>query len=428
MLFRSIKLGTYTNYLGDGKKIYFGVDVWAQNKASFTHPRVTYPEYGGGGTNTGVALAKTAEFGLSVGIFAPAWSFEHFPGHERDVERTFWEGTPLPGDIECTCGDCASRHPPNSELPILHTARERVAGSEHFIYTNFTRAFSPHDDDTKHLFNNNDMHSQLGSQSILPRPASLFPEGEHVTLSHHIEHSHNQTLLAIDFIQKQPTDDWGVQAWLPLYPRDMPADGSLQLSMVLDSDEDPRPPEMESMMVFVYFKTDKSIQYRSCMPMSRDPIVLLDDMPGARIQEVGVWIKGPLRGTVRGPVRLMGIKEICISPISDLPKGSSLGITNVRLEKRGEGGGKHVRLCWEYEDAENGKSRIMDMPWSNITGPFSHFTIRSSGPLFARAYALEHVMNEKFVGRYVGQEVEIEVAGIGFDGRTLAETKVELQF
>ncbi|KAI4910436.1 hypothetical protein J4E90_007872 [Alternaria incomplexa] len=67
----SIKLGQYAGYLGPyakGKKksIYFGVDVWAQKKSSFTHPRVTYPEYGGGGTNTGVALARLSDTGLSA--------------------------------------------------------------------------------------------------------------------------------------------------------------------------------------------------------------------------------------------------------------------------------------------------------------------------------------------------------------------------
>lgn len=427
-----MKLGQYAGYFGryaKGRKknIYFGVDVWAQNKSSFTHPRVTYPEYGGGGTNTGVALARLSDTGLSVGVFAPAWSFEHFPGHERDVEHTVWEGTPLPESIECTCGDCASRHPPNKELPILRTAKERVAGSEHFFYTNFTRAFSTHDDDAKHLFNNSETHSQLGSQSVLPRPASLFPEGEHALLSHHIEHEHNRNVLVIDFIQKQATDDWGVQAWLPLYKLDMPADGSLQLSMVLDSDEDPRTPEMECMMIWVYFKTDKSMQYRSCMPMSPDPIVLVDDLGGTRIRELGVRIKGPLRDTVQGPVRLMGIKEICISPTSDLPTSSPLSITDVELENRGEGDSKHVRLCWNYESAASSEWETTGMPWSGITGPFAHFAIRSKGLLEAKAYALEHILNEKFVERYAGQEVEVDVVGIGFDGRTLAETKVKLE-
>jgi len=374
-----------------------------------------------------VALAKTAEYGLSVGIFAPAWSFEHFPGHERDVERTVWEGTSLPESIECTCGDCTSRHPPNKDSPILHTAKERVAGSEHFFYTDFTRAFSTHDDDTKHLFNNCNTHSQLGSQSVLPRPASLFPEGEYVKLSHHIEYSHSRSLLVISFIQKQPTDDWGVQAWLPLYKLDMPADGSLQLSMVLDSYEDPRPLDLECMMVFVYFKTDKAIHYRSCMPMSREPIVLLDDMPGARIQEVGVRIKGPLRGTVRGPVRLVGIKEIFISPTLKLPPSSSFSIKNVRVEKRGEGVSAHVRLCWIYESAGSSECKVAGMPWSDITGPFSHFEVRSNGLVEGKAYALEHILNEKFVERYAGQEIEFEILGIGFDGRKLAETKVALQ-
>ncbi|KAI4610089.1 uncharacterized protein J4E87_010845 [Alternaria ethzedia] len=431
----SIKLGQYAGYFGPyakGKKknIYFGVDVWAQNKSSFTHPRVTYPEYGGGGTNTGVALARLSDTGQSVGIFAPAWSFEHFPGHERDVERTVWEGTPLPEGIDCTCGDCASRHPPNKERPILHSAKERVAGSEHFFYTDFTRAFSPHDDDARHLFNNHNTHSQLGSQSILPRPASLFSESEDVTLSHHIEHSHNQNILVISFISlvpQQPTEDCDVEAFLPLYKLDMPADGSLQLSMVLDSYEDPRPPEMEDMTFLLYFKSGRTTHYHT-VHLSRKPIVLLDNVPGARIEELGIQVKGPLMGTLRGPVRLIGFKEICISPVADLPESSSLRIKEVRVEKRGEGESRHVRLCWDYEDdMESERWKIADMPWSHVTGPFSHFEVRSNGLLVGKAYALELILNEEFVERHAGQEIEIEITGIGFDARTLAETKVELQ-
>ena len=45
-----------------------GIDVWAQSKSSQTHPRITYPKKGGGGTNTGLAVRKLAELGLSAGV------------------------------------------------------------------------------------------------------------------------------------------------------------------------------------------------------------------------------------------------------------------------------------------------------------------------------------------------------------------------
>ena len=86
----SLKWSLYSKLLPKGN-IYFGVDVWAQNKSDFRHPRVTWPEVGGGGTNTGMAVRKIADYCLSVGIFAPAWSFEHFPDHGRHLERAVWE-------------------------------------------------------------------------------------------------------------------------------------------------------------------------------------------------------------------------------------------------------------------------------------------------------------------------------------------------
>jgi hypothetical protein len=67
------------------------------------------------------------------------------------------------------------------------------------------------------------------------------------------------------------------------------------------------------------------------------------------------------------------------------------------------------------------------MPWSDITGPFAYFIVRAPGLRFARAYALEHILNRKFVERHVGEEIEIEVMGIGFDGSMLAKKKANLQ-
>jgi hypothetical protein len=68
------------------------------------------------------------------------------------------------------------------------------------------------------------------------------------------------------------------------------------------------------------------------------------------------------------------------------------------------------------------------MPWSDVTGPFAHFEICSSGRLlFGRAYALEYILNDKFLDRWAREKIEIEVVGIGFDGWELAKKKVELQ-
>ena len=48
------------------EKIFFGIDVWAQNNNMSGPPRITYPEKGGGGTNTGLvsyALSNSSRSG-----------------------------------------------------------------------------------------------------------------------------------------------------------------------------------------------------------------------------------------------------------------------------------------------------------------------------------------------------------------------------
>lgn len=373
-------------------------------------------------------MAKLAESGLSVGIFAPAWSFEHFPGHERDFERTVWEGTLLPEKVDCSCGDCASRHPANKELAVLRTAKERVAGSEHLFYTDFSRAFGTHGGDAKYLFDGYDVHAQLGQQSILPRPAILGIREGPVTLSHHIETESNGHVLVIDVTQNRLTDAESIEEWLPLYKLDMPADGSLHLSTVLSTTITPyTSPQTKDVLFSIYFKTTSAIHYIP-LPLSRDPKKLVDQIAQSRIQELGIHIKGAWSSPLGESIRLMGIVEICITPRFSLQARHVFEITHVRLEKRGEGERRQTRLCWTYGGSTGSGWEDAGMPWSDVTGPFAHFEICSSGRLlFGRAYALEYILNDKFLDRWAGEKIEIEVVGIGFDGWELAKKKVELQ-
>lgn len=101
-------------------RIYFGIDVWAQNTTKLTHPRVTYPAKRGGGTNTGVAVAKLAQEGFSAALFGPAWTYEHFSGARgRQMDQVMWDGQALPDEVDCSCEETHQTHPPNLEQPII---------------------------------------------------------------------------------------------------------------------------------------------------------------------------------------------------------------------------------------------------------------------------------------------------------------------
>ncbi|PZD34415.1 glycosyl hydrolase family 85 protein [Pyrenophora tritici-repentis] len=268
------------------QSIFFGIDVWAQNKSSFTHPRVTYPEYGGGGTNTGVAVDELSRLGLSAGIFAPAWSYEHFPDNERAVERAVWEGTPITKDVECTCGDCELRHRPNKDFAI-RTATEWPAGSEYFFYTDFNRAFGIHGDEEKDIFDAHSRHAQLGSQSILPRPITRHFDNEAIGLSYRLSSNAITACLAIEATQKHLADDGNGELSLPLYTLDMPTDAFLQVETYTRS----LLPEMSSVHVSLYLKTSKTV---CLLPVAKAASLqwmtnsLNYQDPEERIEELGV--------------------------------------------------------------------------------------------------------------------------------------------
>jgi hypothetical protein len=405
------------------QNIFFGIDVWAQNKSSFTHPRVTYPEYGGGGTNTGVAVAKLAELGLSAGIFAPAWSFEHFPGHGRDLERAVWQGISLPKGTECSCGDCASRHRPNEELALIKHARERAAGSDTIFYTDLSRAFGTHSRKEKDMFDGKNIHAQLGAQSLIPRPVITRGSVQSILLSHRLENVENSTRLAIEATQHQSIEDENPEQRLPLYELDMTAD-----SILLQMKSRNLLSVTGSTGVCLYYKTTDGIQFFS-IPGGDGllEVVMHSRKPNVRLQELGVHLTGVPTTTVGETVRLLEIQEIRIVTF-DVERASQYicAIDNVRVENRGEGESRHTRLCWDFDDTTRSRRRTEGMPYSKITGPFSYFRIRIDESELGRAYALEHVLNKKVIDRLAGRDVEVLLTGIGFDGRNLAEVSIQL--
>ncbi|KAF2209178.1 glycoside hydrolase family 85 protein, partial [Cercospora zeae-maydis SCOH1-5] len=144
------------------ENLYFGIDVWAQNhQKDSKHKRITWPKLFGGGTGTGLGVQVLQELGLNVGIFAPAWSYEHFNCHQSAVERAVWRGTPLPKDLSCECNPQRPHETaPYQQHGIVQYAKAFPAGSATCFHTNFERAFSRTHDGV--------LHAQLGSQNIQP--------------------------------------------------------------------------------------------------------------------------------------------------------------------------------------------------------------------------------------------------------------------
>jgi hypothetical protein len=388
------------------QQTFFGIDVWAQNTTSLAHPRTTYPEYGGGGTNTGVAVAKLAELGLSAGVFAPAWSFEHFPGHGRAIERAIWEGTDLPKDIECSCGNCTLRHRSNKDIPMTKFAKAFTVGTETYFFSNFRRAFTKHGPREKEvLFKGFDIHSQLGSQSPLPLPAC----SDKTWLSHRLEEAIGQPYLAIEF---QPSDlpPASAQCFLPLFNLDMPADNTLNLQIsYTNKASDPR------FTPNIYLRTNITTHTFLLQPGHNiqtltTPITSTASVP-QRLCELGVQV--PSLSLSRSPTTILHIHSILIASATAFnpPPPSTFNVSNFSLTSHTHPR-LHTRLHWTYTSAN-----VPGLPWSALTGAFENFEVCVNGFQIGRVGACECIIPE---GLTENGEVEVEVKGWGYNGAVLA--------
>lgn len=433
--------------------VYFGIDVWAQNATKLSQPRITYPEYGGGGTNTGVAVAKLAELGLSAGVFAPAWTFEHFPRYGRALEQTVWDGGNLPVDVACSCGDCHKRHRPNRAMSVTSFAKLYNASSNMFFFTDFTRAFGTHGDKEKDgLFNGHMLHAQLGSQSILPlRTESL---GLQCSMRHRIEDAIGRSQLIVErcSMSTAPTRiDMAATSnkqLMPLFKLNMPADGSLRLRISYrDLTETPKG------MCF-YMKISGTIHSLVQSDKTRtdhliDVEIKASDTvarSSSRLEELGLHSETANDGT---HTRLAEVDYICIQPVGSYPSRShpnlskrdvsqprslqytlsdgsprTHSIFNVHRKSRDGEATEYTRLCWSHTSSVRS---VQGMPYSTVTGSFSYFAIYLDGMILGRAYAAEHELPSSFVEQSKGREVLVNIKGIGFDGQELASANVKIQ-
>jgi hypothetical protein len=413
------------------ENVYFGIDVWAQNRSGFGIPRTTF---GKGGTTTGVAIAKLSEIGLSAGVFAPAWSFEHFPGHGRDVERTMWEGEALPDRLECSCGRATSRHHPVEGFCMATHAKVFPAGTDSFFYTDFTRAFGTHGEEEKRrLFDSQALHAQVGAQSILPLPLLEADRGQRTYLRHRLEICPPQTKLVIE--AHNCTTEENVMAlqfkrWLPLYKLDMPADGSRRIEVVC---RNVMPSAGAMPSLYLKFSSVEGHQTRQPQELSIRETgevytitaqigVPSDSGEVVRLEELGIHLES---FSGEGTVPVAELLSISIVPLAYFGISEASMIGNIRLEHRGQGENEHMRICWDYKVSP--EMRHSGMPYSNTTGSFSHFALNFDGLRIGRAYAVEYLLSGSLVNDLAGKEVEVEIAGIGFDGRTLVRKATMLR-
>jgi hypothetical protein len=407
----------------DPSEVYMGIDVWAQNTTKLTHPRITYPRKDGGGTYTGIAVAKLAEIGISAGVFAPAWTFEHFPGHGNVAEQAVWDGLVLPANLDCSCGKASEHHPFNRGFPVVRFAREFAAGSERFFYTDFARSFGRHcDKSTRRLYSGNEIHSQLGSQSILPHMARTSVTNDQVEgavniLSIHLSDLPGRTDLVVQVQSFMPPGDSkhrSYDRWLPLFKVNMTSVGSLRVKVRYRYTTPPPGTTTSFYLKFTGGVSFFSLVEGDGLHELEGPILQDQISTSNRLIEIGIYLQAR---QIQEALAIVEITDIHIGPVVEML--GTCSIENIRAEQRQNGEDGHWRLCWDFSD-ENEEAVIgAGQPYSRVTGPFSYFVIDIHG-ISATAFALEWIICQSMEELLVGKAVDISITGIGFDGRHLA--------
>lgn len=398
--------------------VMFGIDVWAQSSQLQGPQRRTY---GGGGTSTGVAVELLARLGLTAGIFAPAWAFEHFPEFSKAVERSMWDGDQLPTSLRCDCRP-ESKHeaPEYLKYSITGSAMEYAAGSESFFHSNFARAFTTHT-----LGGNDPITSHLGKQSILPhlKGAGSIPYDDRGGF--HGEFLSSPSRLAVSF-KEAASSHLTPDRSLALFKLSMV--GNLEARVTYRKEETP-----EGMNISFRFsgaeESSISVPSAACEKVTilrtfelagHDPMDLATSQYLKRLTGVYLCISSnrfALEDATSIPV--VEILEICIKKMGKYYRGPTIDGICIDAPANAH---RRLRWCFEAKQGPASKEDHSDdgMPYSNITGPFAFFIVKVNGAISGRAYALEYLLTEE-EGHKIDEEgdTEIEVVGYGFDEREL---------
>lgn len=403
--------------------MYFGIDIWAQNRPhSFLHPRLTWPLLTGGGTNTGFAVKKCAEMGVSAGLFAPGWCWEHFSSStdRRKVEESLWRGVELEGSVVCECkprfwGGDVHRTKEYFGNGVTRWAEEGMVGSENGFWTGFEKAIEVVSDGS----GGKRMVSRLGAQGIMPVPNEDGEKGMRWVVD-----DDRPGILSI--VAAEPLHGETGRRCLKLYNLGVGVEEDTRLMVRYR-----RPGAFPPLSIAFLIKTHSSSgETEEVIPL---PVANFNDIPfsyklcptsgrDAAIIEVGIVLIGPLRSHQE---EILQLSSLSIGSSSSFPSTSLIQVTNIQLKIQGRDEWKHGRLTWSVSRVLERPSKIED--WSRITGPAAYFEIGIDGAIIGRAYGLEFVLPDVIVERWRSDGVVAELCGVLFGGTRLRKVRVELR-
>ena len=404
----------------------------------------------------------------------------------KAVDQSMWEGFTLPEDLGC---DCHKGEPHHSQyyrpLPIVKSAREYPAGSNSFLETNFSRAFTLQIDQggsvctfsicyasssttsfvtsifpVKRLFQakmltdsknqrNHRISSVLGSQSVLPKLLPMqasewekLQEGSPMQVLYgKLQYEDFPSLVVyiktigiektdltpqdVDHQELHVTSDPFLR--FCLFKLSMPADGPLEAVLKFSRSQVTR---SNRVGLFAAYKTmSGGLTYRySELPydlsLSSHHMNLDYLENGSRLVELGVYCERQV--DIIQPLQLLSIERLVVSPAPKL-RGRNFAIHNIHTTQRGKGLDVERRLAWQWRGAH--ETWPTWLPWSKTTGPFSHFAVSIQGREVGKAYCLEFPVRTDDIGPSgtVSGDIKVQVRGLFFGGEEIISSLVTIR-
>ena len=377
----------------DPTNVLCGIDVWAQSSE-----RETYPKDTGGGTGTGLGVAKLAELGLGAGIFGPAWPYEHFDclPDSRAVEKAMWTGAALPETLRCDCAP-RRRHSIKGYMdhPILGSAQIFPAGSDAFFYTDFTQAFEEVNGSDA-VVEKTQVRATIISHSVLPQPSAHTSTQRDIFSR--VESCPSRLSIYICALNENVHE----HRILSLFKLSMPKSEGLLLNIKY------RRPETPSSVYVCLLLEGLGVQ----IPLVEQQETITKELQANEadtLTGISLQVEGHFETTSTSPLLIAEIMSICVRRSSKAARDYTISdATLVEIDETAS------CLSWKLNDeAWNTSSADDGLPYSDLTGPFSYFVIEIDGHHVGRAYAMEHVL------RHVGEESDVRITGVGFDGEVL---------
>jgi hypothetical protein len=377
----------------DPANILCGIDVWAQSSE-----RQTYPKDIGGGTGTGLGVAKLAELGLSAGIFGPAWPYEHFDrlSDSRAVEKAMWAGAALPEELHCDCV-LRSRHSIEGymDCSILQSAQEFPTGSDTFFYTEFNQAFEAVTG-SQTFGERTQVRANLVSQSVLPRP-SVYA-GTQKNIFSRVESCPSRLSMYIH-AQDEVVHTHKIQS---LFKLSIPASEGLLISVKY------RKPETFSSLRVGLHLEGLSIH----IPLVKQQEGIITEIRANEadtLTGISLQVEGNVGTASTSPLLVAEIMSICVRRRCKTARDYT--IPDAALVELDE---TTSCLSWKFSNKTSNANPTDDgLPFSSLTGPFSFFMIEINAQQVGRAYALEYILRD------VADESDVRITGIGFDGEII---------